>query len=180
MKSITLFCFAFFFLFVSSGYCQLSTEGTLHKKGIIIYNDKCCKYFAILMQDTTLSGNRFDNWFELPVEGNHTVNPKNIIQLPAFIIDSTLFLRCEARLQKGDSSITFYDYSKENLKSNLTKYIRLYIGYIDTSSQLNVVVQFLTKKEYKKNERMYSKELSLLALQRNLRFAILKFKKEDL
>ena len=152
----------------------------LHKKGIIIYNGTCCKYFAILMQDTTLSGNRFDNGFDLGTNKNYSNTASNNFRLPAFIIDSTLFLRCEARLQKGDSSITFYDYSKENLISNLRKYIRLYIGYIDTSNQLNVVVQFLTKKEYKKNERMYSKELSLLALQRNLRFAILKFKKEDL
>ena len=177
MKSCILFCLVFF---VSSAYCQLSTEGTLDKKGIIIYNGKSCKYFAILMQDTTLSGNRFDNSFNLGTHKNYSNTAFNNLRLPAFIIDSTLFLRCETRLQKGDTSITFYDYAKENLKSNLTKYIRLYIGYTDTSGQLNVVVQFLTKKEYKKNEGMYSEELSLLALQRNLRFAIIKFKKQDL
>lgn len=174
MKSLILFWFTFFALFASISYCQTSTEDTLHKKGIIIYTDKCCKTFAILMQDTTLSGNRFDYRFDLANNKNYNTLSNNFL-LPAFIIDSTLLLKCETRLQKGDSSITFYDYAKDNFKSNPKKYIRLYIGYIDTSGQINVVVQFVTKKEYNKNEKMYSKELSLLALQRNLRFAILKF-----
>lgn len=174
MKSLILFFFTFFALFTSSSYCQTSTEDRLHKKGIIIYTDKGCKSFAILMQDTTLSGNRFDYRFDLATHKNYNTTSDNFL-FPASIVDSTLLLKCETRLQKGSSSITFYDYAKSDFKSNPKKYIRLYIGYIDTSGQLNVVVQFVTKKEYKKNEKMYSKELSLLALQKNLRFAILKF-----
>jgi len=175
MKSLIFFILTFFVLFLSRGNCQSSKEVASQKNGIIISKNKFYKHFAILMQDTFLSGNRFDNWFELQVENNQSINPKNSILFPAFIIDSALFLKCETMLHDGDSSITFYDYSKQNLKISIRNYIRLYIGYIDGSSQLKVVVQFLTKQEYKKNEKIYRKELSLLALQKNLRFAILKF-----
>lgn len=154
-------------------------KGTLHKKGIIVHNSSFSKHFVVLMQDTMLSGNRFDNWFGLSVEGSRTVNPKTTIQLPAFIIDSALLVKSEERLLQNDSSVTFYNYLKCMLTKKLKKYIHLYAGYLDTACQLNVVVQFVTLKEYKKDKNIYSQELWLMAQQKTLRFAVIKYKKGE-
>lgn len=156
-----------------------SQESVTHeKKGTVLYNKPFFKYFAILMQDTTLSGNRFDNWFDAPGKNEYLTNPKGRIVLPAFIIDSALFFKCEERLLSPDSTVEFYSYPKypknnNKLKKNVKKYIRLYIGYIDGSGHKKVVVQFITPKEFEKMEHTYSKELFLIVYQKKLRFAII-------
>lgn len=150
----------------------------LNKKGMIVSNKPSFKQFAVLMQDTTLNGNRFDNWFDAPEKNEYLTNPKGRITLPAFIVDSVLFFRCEERLLSPDSTVEFYSYPKypsnnNKLKENVKKYIRLYIGYIDGSGDKKVVVQFIKPKEFKKMEHIYSKELFLIANQKKLRFAII-------
>jgi hypothetical protein len=68
-------------------------------KGTVIYNKPFFKNFAILMQDTSLSGNRFDSWFDMPGNQYFTTNPKTTVQYPAFIVDSALFFRSEEKVE---------------------------------------------------------------------------------
>jgi hypothetical protein len=146
----------------------------VRKEGVVVFNRPFFKNCAILMQDTALSGNRFNNWFDIANDDNRTINPKITVLYPAFIIDSNLFLDCEARLLKSDSTILYYNYSKDRLQDIVTKYIRLYIGYIDLGNRKNVVIQFLTRNEFEKLKYIYSNELFLMARKKNLRFAIIK------
>lgn len=94
------------------------------------------------MQDTSLSGNRFNNWFNIPKSNNYTTNPPKTILYPAFIIDSSLFSVIEARLLNNDSNIVYYNYPSGLRLNQITKYIRLYIGYLDEQGNINVVIQF--------------------------------------
>lgn len=154
-------------------------ELILHgEKGMVLYNKPFFKYFAILMQDTSLSGNRFDNWFDMPRNKFFTSNPETTVHYPAFIIDSTLFFLCDRRLLNSDSTVKYYSYPKypknnDKLKRNVRKYIRLYIGYVDSSGPKKIVVQFITPKEFKRMEHVYSEELFLIVNQKRLRFAII-------
>ena len=178
MKNKIIFSLAF----IIFGVPLFSQPFQLDKKGMIVFNKPSFKHFAILMQDTTLSGNRFDNWFDMPRNKYFTTNPKKTVQYPAFIVDSALFFRCEEKLLNPDSAVKFYSYPKypsnnDKLKKNVKKYIRLYIGYIDGSGDKKVVVQFIKPKEFKKMEHIYSKELFLIANQKKLRFAIIQLQK---
>lgn len=156
---------------INRSFCQSSH---FDKKGIIVFNRPKFKHFAILMQDTTLSGNRFDNWFDIQHNNKVSINPQATIKHPAFIVDSCLFETCEKKLLHPDSSIAFYNYSNNHLKENITKYIRLYIGYIDSDGNRKVVIQFLKPKEFKKKKYIYNKELFLVANQKKLRFAVIR------
>lgn len=175
--------FIVFILLMSFCCIKVARSQDLDKfqnKGTVIYNKPFFKNFAILMQDTSLSGNRFDNWFDMPRNKYFTTNPKTTVQYPAFIVDSALFLRSEEKLLHPDSTVEFYSYPKypknnDKLKRNVKKYIRLYIGYIDGSGHKKVVVQFIKPKEFRKMEYIYSKELFLIANQKKLRFAIIQF-----
>lgn len=171
-RKIIVFILFFLLFGINHSFCQASNSG---KNGFVIFNRPTFKCFAILMQDTTLSGNRFDNWFDMQHNNKASVSPQVTAKHPAFIVDSFLFKRCEEKLLHPDSSVNFYNYSNDHLKENLTKYIRLYIGYIDSYGYKNIVAQFLKPREFKKKEYIYNKELFLVAKQKKLRFAIIRF-----
>lgn len=157
-------------------FCFLSLNVFGQKKKVIngdVINIENNKHFAVLMQDTTLSGNRFDSRFDSGIKNDGSAKFVNTM-LPPFIIDSTLAVKCEEILQINDTDrVSFYDYTKDNYMNKLSNYIHLFMGYIDERCQLKVVVQFVTPKEFKRNKEIYDKELFLLALQKKLRFAII-------
>ena len=167
-----------FLVLIILGVYSFAQSGQSNKKGLIVFNKPSFKYFAVLMQDTTLSGNRFDNWFDAPEKNEYWTNPKGNIILPALVVDSALFLKCEEKLLNPHSTVKFYSYPKypsnnDKLRENVKKYIRLYIGYIDGSGHKKVVVQFIKPKEFTKMKHIYSKELFLIVHQKKLRFAII-------
>ena len=172
---------AMFILFIVMSCCIYSqaVNDTIRKKGVIVHNRSFSRHFVVLMQDSSLSGNRFDNRFDSPAEINQSINPQRPVLLPVFIIDSSILLKSEEKLLSHDTSVTFYNYSKDKLQKRLKRYIHLYIGYIDSTGTLKVVVQFVTPDEYINNERILSSMLWLLAQQKNLRFAILKYRKNE-
>jgi hypothetical protein len=173
---------AIFIYLIGISCCVYGQKNNMsHKSGIVVYNKLFSKHFVVLLQDTTLSGNRFNLRFHLATNKNYT-NVYTDYKLPAIILDSFLLVKSEERLLKNDSSVLFENYSKHkpsNKIRNIKKYIHLFIGYLDTAGQLNVVVQFVSPKDYRKDKNIYSKELFLLAQQKNLRFAIIRFKKEE-
>ena len=122
-----------------------TTKGKLtvikHIPGIIVYNKSYFKHFAVLMQDTTLGRNRFDGTFEKAHEVGYVYNFKDTVLLPVVIIDSNFLVKNEEKLLQKDSSVVFCNYSKDNLKKKLKKYIHLYIGYIKPTGHISVVVQ---------------------------------------
>lgn len=166
------------FVIISSFSFSQSVQS--NKEGIVVFNKPSFKHFAILMQDTTLgNGNRIDTWWDSPKNETNWQNQK-LFTLPAFIIDSALFVKCEEKLLNPDSTVAFYNYPdfpnrSDGLRKNIEKYIRLYIGYMDTSGQRKIVIQFVKPIEFKQMEHIYSKELFLIAQQKKLRFAVVKF-----
>ena len=61
-----------------------------------------------------------------------------------------------------------------NPNKGLSKFIRLYIGFTDEANDTCIVIQYLTRKEFKQS-RFYDKQMDLIAQEgRNLRFLILK------
>lgn len=143
-------------------------------KGVVCFNKPYYKYNALLMQDTSLSGNRFYNWFNINTKNQQFSYPKKEIKYYAFIIDSSTFLFCEEKLKKSDSSIVYFNCSDDAFQNNISKYIRLYMGFFDENNKKNVVVQFVRPKQFKKYQQIFECELFLLAQLKNLRYAIIK------
>lgn len=178
-RSIFLIVFALSLVCFSAKYANSQESVIQQKNGVILYNKPSFRHFAILMQDTISPFNRFDNWFDEPEKNEYLTNPIGRMVLPAFIIDSTTFFKCEEKLLHPDSTIKFNSYPKypknnNKLKRNVKKYIRLYIGYIDSSGHKKVIVQFITPGEYRKMKEIYTKGLFLIANQKKLRFATIK------
>lgn len=59
---------------------------TPEKKGRVLYNKPSFRHFAILMQDTSASGNHFDNWFDWPFINSK--NPDTIIPYQPYVLDT--------------------------------------------------------------------------------------------
>lgn len=147
---------------------------SLKQKGIITHVGHVSKKVAILMRDTTLSGNRFDYLWYKTNKGIDTSLKENF-QLPAFLIDSSLAAFCDSLLIVNSNSEKIHLTSWPEKKiSNLTKKsIRLFIGYIDDKNDKNVVIQFISLKEFKKYRRIYSEQLFLVVPRKELHFVII-------
>ncbi|MBX3257681.1 MAG: hypothetical protein KF862_26370 [Chitinophagaceae bacterium] len=162
-KAILLFICIHFLI---SAYSQ-----TRVNKGEIVFNKPLFKNFAVLMRDT--SRNRYNSSFIAPE------NREKSVELPIIIVDSSLFITCENRLLHPDSLVHLYYYGKHlrkdrKLKKNVKKYIRLYIGYVDIRrGDTSVIVQFVTPKEFRRDEDIFSNQLFLVAGQKRLRFGII-------
>jgi len=164
----------FYVVFVLCSITSFSQTSRIEKKGLIVYNRPLFKHFAVLMQDTTLSGNRFDNAYDDPWDIENFSTPKGGIIRPALIVDSNLSVECDERLLNHDSLI-HYNFSKGKLPRKITRYIRLYIGYIGISGQVTVVCQLLRPREYKKHLYIYDSELFLVVPAKSLYFAVIRF-----
>lgn len=141
---------------------------TLQRKGIIIHQNRFSNRNAILMRDTTLSGNQFNyRWHEgIDIEGR--VSQTNY-QFPAFLVDSTLASSCDSLFlfDSKNKHIRWTSYPKKGSSTLTKKNIRLYVGYIDEKGQKNIVVQFISLKEFKNGRKIYSRELFLIVPRKN-------------
>jgi len=153
----------------------LSKNDTLQRNGIVVPPNRFSKQFSILMRDTTLSGNRFDYRWHKGTDLNGRVSSINY-QLPAFLVDSTLAAYCDSMLifAIGDKQIRSTSYPKNDLSTLTKKNVRLYAGYIDDEGNRNIVVQFISPKEFKRLQRFYLQELFLVVPTKELHFAIIK------
>lgn len=138
------------------------------KNGIAFSNNNYFSKIGILIQDTCSSFNRFDRNF-YPDSGS-------VNRLPfykAIIVDSITAISIEDQLKRG--VVHRSDNNTEgvsNASEKLRKFIRLYAGFISVDRDTCVVVQYVTKREYKK-ESYYSKQLDLIAAKnRSLKFVV--------
>jgi hypothetical protein len=147
---------------------------TLKQKGVIIHVSNFSKRFAILMRDTTLSGNRFDYQWHKGTNENGRISQINY-QLPAFLVDSALAIFCDSILiaDPKNSNIILTGWPKKTLATLTKKNIRLYIGYVDDKGNKNVVAQFVSLKEFKRRKQIYSEELFLVVPRKELHFAVI-------
>lgn len=152
MKSVLTCGYLILYLTIAIGmYSQSFPSDDRGVQGKLV-NGPYFKHFAVLMQDSTLSGNRFIYYDS---ENNE------IVDLPFLYIDSATFYECERRLLHPDSLVTFRYYDDGFLSfinekiflTCLNRYIRLYVGYIDENNKKVVCVQFVTLKEF--NESIY-------------------------
>jgi hypothetical protein len=158
---------------------SLNSTDTLKQKGIVIHVSNFSKKVAILMRDTTLSGNRFDYQWHKGLDENGNLSQINY-QLPAYLVDSTLAAFCDSMLIYNSNSdqIVLTSWPKKKLSTLTKKNIRLYIGYIDDKGNRNIVVQFVSLKEFKKYRNIYSEELFLVVPRKELHFATIHFKEK--
>ena len=169
-------------------------QGKVSKEGIIIFNKPFFRKFAILLQDTTLEDNRFDEDQEILTDSSRKYGR---VQLPAFIVDSILFLKCEKKLLSSDKSVKFTHFTRIKrgyllpfswlLKTNerlgafarrifrrsIKRCIRIYIGYVSLSGNKEVLIQFITPKEFKRNKDFCSKQFCFWINPGSLRYAII-------
>jgi hypothetical protein len=143
-------------------------------KGVVIQASRFSKRVAILMRDTTLSGNRFDyRWHKGPdLNGRlSTINFK----LSAFCVDSALASYCDSILANDPKNdmISLTSWPKKSIPKLTRKYIRLYMGYIDEKEEKNIVVQFVSVKEFKRYQNIYIEELFLVVPRKELHFALI-------
>lgn len=121
------------------------------------------KSFALLLQDTCSTFNRFTNYF---YSDNDLKNNLPQRYYRAVVVDTTLAIMAETSISR--------------LNVDLSRYIRLYAGFINDKNDTCLVVQFLKPKEYKRNKH-YSKQLDLIAQKnRQLTFLVLKKKGDEL
>jgi hypothetical protein len=174
-KATTL-TFLFLLLVISALANEINTvtADTTGKKGIVIQNHRFSKQFTVLMRDTSLSGNRFDYWWHAGADWNSRSSSANYL-LSAYLIDSILSSRCDSILL-NNPSVKVTSWPKRDTKNLVKNFIRLYIGYVDNDSNLNVVVQFVKPKEFKRHRYIYTKELFLVVPTKELHFAIILFK----
>ena len=142
--------------------------------GVIIHSPRYSKRIAILMRDTTLSGNRFNYQWHKGLDPNGRLSPI-YYSLPSFLIDSTLATSCDSLLKfdPNNRQINWTSYPKKNLSRLTKKNIRLYIGYIDDVGNRNVVVQFISLRDFKRSKHIYSEELFLVVPRKELHFAVI-------
>lgn len=142
------------------------------------------KYFALLLQDTCSSFNRFTNYFY-----SSTIIESNQLQkyYPATIIDSDQVFFIEQYF-KGkiltdrhtESNNKSSRVTVRNLNKYLYHYIRLYVGFVNDHNDTCIVIQFVKPKEYK-NDKFYSKQMDLIARSnKTLRFIILRKRENEL
>ena len=151
-----------------------NNNDTLKQDGLVIYIGRFSKRPAILMRDTTLSGNRFDYQWHKEPDKNGSISHTNY-QLPAFLIDSTLAAFCDSILvtEPNNRKIKLTSWPKKTLYNLIKKDIRLYIGYIDDKGDKNVVIQFVSQNEFKRTQHIYSSELFLVVPRKELHFAVI-------
>jgi hypothetical protein len=126
------------------------------------------------MRDTTLSGNRFDYQWHKGADTNGRISQSNY-QLKAFLIDSVLAAYSDSLLTTDpkNTKIRLTSWPKKSTTILTEKKIRLYIGYFDEKGSRNVVVQFVSKNEFKKFKHIYTQELFLVVPRKELHFAII-------
>lgn len=160
---------------------ELASSNELSKQdGILIQKTRFAKKPGILMRDTTLSGNRFDYQWHVGPNENAQLTPTTF-HLPAFLVDSALAVYCDSILLADSKSekIRLTSYPNKKYSTLIKKYMRLYIGYIDNLGDTNIVVQFISLKEFQKRQLIYAKELFLVVPQKELHFAIIKIGNES-
>lgn len=141
------------------------------KEGVII-KTKFSKQVAVLLRDTTLSGNRFDyHWYRTSDTG---IMPSFNYQFPAFCIDSTLASYCDSIFieDPANKKISLNSYPKKKLSNLARDNVRLYIGFIDDLGNKIVVVQFIPVRKFKRDRIIYAKELFLVVPTKELHFAV--------
>lgn len=148
-------------------------KDTLKIHSYVVHNESYSKKPAILMRDTTLSGNRFSSHWLHGSTQKGDFSGENY-QLKAFLIDSTLAAFCDSLLlnNPNNNKIILTGWPKKSIKTLVKKCIRLYIGCVDESGNKNVVVQFVSEKEYEK-EKNYSSQLYLVVPRKELHFAVI-------
>ncbi len=155
---------------------NITSTDTTGKEGVIIKGRKYQKHISILMKDSTLGGNRFDYYWHSKSDFFGTDSLTNFL-LTFYFVDSLLSYRADSillnNIQSSSNKIT--SYPKREITKLLKNYYRLYVGYIDDKENLNVVVQFVSPKEYKKDKLIYSKQLFLVVPRKELHFAVVKF-----
>lgn len=175
-----IYTYAFFLGIVISGTIRSEVKqvifiykDTLKIHGYVVHNDSYSKKTAILMRDTTLSGNRFSSHWLHGSKQKGDFSGENY-QLKAFLIDSTFAAFCDSLLLNDpkNNKIILTGWPKKSIKSLVKKSIRLYIGCVDESGNKNVVVQFVSEKEYEK-EKIYSSQLFLVVPRKELHFAVI-------
>ena len=147
---------------------------TFKLKGLVIQPGNFSKRFAILMRDTTLSGNRFDYQWHAGADSNGRKSQSNY-QLKAFLIDSVLAAYSDSLLTADpkNTKIRLTGWPKKSTVILTEKNIRLYIGYFDEKGSRNVVVQFISKSEFERIKHIYTQELFLVVPRKELHFAII-------
>ena len=182
MNKIYISCFITLTIILSSVSLKVNASkeifynntDTLKLKGVVIHTGNFSKRVAILMRDTTLIGNRFDYQWHKGTDQNGRIYQSNY-QLSAFLVDSALAVYCDSLLTTypNNNMITLSSWPKKTASSLTMKYIRLYIGYIDDKGNKNVVVQFVSQKEFLKTRQIYSQELFLVVPSKELHFALI-------
>jgi hypothetical protein len=115
------------------------------------------KFFALLLQDTCTTYNRFTNYF-YPANGHKINQPQRYFK--AFIVDSIRTVLAE-KVYK-------------TMNTDVYRYIRLYMGFVDDNNDTIIVVQFLKPREFR-NDKFYSKQMNLIAQKnKKLCFVVLK------
>jgi len=151
--------------------CPDSLEIT-QQPGIKYINKTFMKNFAILIQDTCLPLNRFT---KSEFYDNKEFYEKSYI-LPAIRIDPENISKFEFIINEWLDTTSAGEKFR-HLKSNkLKKYIRLYLGASESENINYYIIQFLTKKEFKKHP-FYLYSINLLAQRRRndkLKYIILK------
>lgn len=153
-------------------FCNFADTSKI--KGLEIQINRYSKRTAILMRDTTLSGNRFYyNWYRA-AESNKRLSLDDYL-FPAFLVDSAMAAYCDSLFlfDPNNTSIKLTGWPKRSLKKLLRKYLRLYIGFIDDEGRVNVVVQFASLRDFKKYKMIYDYELFLVVPRKELHFVVL-------
>jgi hypothetical protein len=120
------------------------------------------KFFAVLLQDTCSTFNRFTNYFYSTADLKNNLPQK---YYRATIIDPLQAIMAEKAIK--------------NLSVDLHSYIRLYAGFVNDKNDTCIVVQFLKRKEYRK-DKFYSKQMNLIAQKnRKLYFMVLEKRGND-
>lgn len=182
MNKIYFFCFITLTIILSSISLKVNAakevfynnSDTLKLNGVIIHSGKYSKKGAVLMRDTTLSGNRFDYQWHNATVHNGRISQSNY-QLSAFLVDSALAVYCDSLLitDPKNNMITLTSWPKKTASSLTMKYIRLFMGYIDDIGNKNIVIQFVSQKEFLKTREIYSQELFLVVPRKELHFAVI-------
>jgi hypothetical protein len=139
--------------------CMNLNASVLGKK---VTNYKNSSTFAILIQDTCSSFNRFDNNFYSFPE----ISVSKLKYYKAVIVDSILWNQLEKSFLE-DSQISKLGSQDQNyqIRRKLLKYITIVSGFVNDLGDTCFVSQFLTKKEFK-SDPTFSKQMNLLANQK--------------
>src|SRR5574343_22709 len=179
---VKLLFFTILTTFINSFSRNAETQNITHNhytdttkgSGVIFHSPRYSERFAILMRDTTLSGNRFDYRWHKVLDSNGRLSLINF-QLPAFLIDSSLATSCDSMLLMNSFSkgVTWTSYPKKSFSRLIKKNIRLYMGYLDEFGNKNVVVQFISLREFTKKHWIYSNELFLVVPRKEIHFVVI-------